>query len=188
MRARRMVDRGKVDWAALPELYVPFPSAIHRCADSVDESTAAWLRGLQILAGEETYRRFHDTRIGRLAARFHPAAPLDRNVLDQLRALRRQGGGHVVEGLMETFFEETAAHLGTLRESARRGDPEGLKRGAHALAGICLSVGARRMAGICSELERAESVDAAQARGVLNCLEEEFGRTRTLLDGELSRS
>ena len=50
-------------------------------------------------------------------------SPLDRNVLDQLRALRRQGGGQVVEGLMATFLKETAAHLGTLRESASRETP-----------------------------------------------------------------
>lgn len=89
---------------------------------------------------------------------------------------------------MATFLEETASHLGTLRESAGRGDTEGFKRAAHALGGICLSVGARSMAGMCSELEMAESVDAAQATDALNRLEEEFGRTRTLLDGELSRS
>ena len=41
------------------------------------------------------------------------------------------------------------------------------------------------MAGICSELEMAESVDAAQTRGVLNRLEEELGHVRTLLDAEL---
>jgi len=61
----------------LPELYVPFPSAINEHADSVHQSTTEWLRRSLLLANETTYRRFCDIKIGRLAARFHPDVPLD---------------------------------------------------------------------------------------------------------------
>ncbi|HET7271373.1 MAG TPA: hypothetical protein VFI90_09850 [Rubrobacter sp.] len=61
----------------MPALYVPFPSAINEEADSVHQRTTEWLRRFLVLANETAYRRFSDIKIGRLAARFHPDAPLD---------------------------------------------------------------------------------------------------------------
>lgn len=61
---------------ALPELFSPFPSRINPHADAVHEGTVEWLRGFGTFGEEADYRRFHATRIGRLAARFHPEAGL----------------------------------------------------------------------------------------------------------------
>lgn len=66
-----------MDIKALPELYSPFPSRINRHADAVHESTVEWLENFGIFQDEVARRRFHATRIGRLAARFHPDASLD---------------------------------------------------------------------------------------------------------------
>lgn len=72
-----MIDKGSIDWAILPKLNVPFRSAIHAYADLVHANTVEWLHGFQLLKEKPTYCRFYDTKIGRLAARFHPVAPLD---------------------------------------------------------------------------------------------------------------
>lgn len=77
MRAGGTVNTGDIDWAALPALYAPFPSAINEYADSVHQRTTEWLRHFMVLANETAYRPFSDIKIGRLAARFHPDAPLD---------------------------------------------------------------------------------------------------------------
>lgn len=71
------MGEGKIRWAELPELYVPFPPAMHEHADVLDRRTAEWLCNLKVLAGASSYRRFYNTRIGHLAARFHPTAPFD---------------------------------------------------------------------------------------------------------------
>jgi 5-epi-alpha-selinene synthase len=77
MRAGCTVNTGSIDWAALPDLYVPFPSAINEHADAVHQRTTEWLRRSLVLADEAAYRRFSGIKIGRLAARFHPDVPLD---------------------------------------------------------------------------------------------------------------
>lgn len=59
---------------ALPKLHSPFPSRINPHADAVHESTIEWLHGFRVFKDESAYRRFDATRIGRLAARFHPDA------------------------------------------------------------------------------------------------------------------
>lgn len=116
------------------------------------------------------------------------AASLDQNVLERLRMLRQEGGGHVIEGLMETFLKETATCLATLREAVQREEAPSVKRTAHALSGICLSVGASRMSAICSELEMmGASNNLSRAPELLTRIEEEFGHVRTLLDTELCK-
>ncbi|HKG17886.1 MAG TPA: Hpt domain-containing protein, partial [Solirubrobacteraceae bacterium] len=62
-------------------------------------------------------------------------------------------------------------------------------RTAHALNGVCRSVGASRAASICLEMERlGDSGDLARAPDLLARLEEELGRVRVLLATELSRA
>lgn len=59
---------------ALPKLFSPFPSRINAHADVAHEGTVDWLRGFGTFKDETDYRKFRATRIGRLAARFHPDA------------------------------------------------------------------------------------------------------------------
>lgn len=59
----------------LPELYCPFPPAISEHADTVHRETVEWVRHFGLLPNEGAYSLFGATKIGRLAARFHPDAP-----------------------------------------------------------------------------------------------------------------
>jgi PAS domain S-box-containing protein len=116
-----------------------------------------------------------------------PDDSLDQTVLADLRTIQQEGGGNIVEMLIETFLDETPTHVAALREAAEQGDAPLCKRKAHALNGICRGVGASRMASICEELERlAGSGDTTRAPDLLDKLEEEFARVRTLLATELS--
>ena len=117
----------------------------------------------------------------------NPDGSLDRSVLADLRTIRSEGGGDIVQGLVGHFLEETPPHISALREAAKRGEAESFKRTAHALNGICRGVGASRMGSICSELERlGDSGDLASVPESLSRLREEFDRVKHLLDTELS--
>jgi len=112
---------------------------------------------------------------------------LDQSVLAGLRLIQQEGGGDIVEGLVEAFLDETPTYLAALREAAEQGEVQVFKSAAHALNGICSSVGARRMGLTCAELERLDHLgNLAQIHNLLTELEEEFDRVRTLLDAELS--
>lgn len=113
---------------------------------------------------------------------------LDQTVLSDLRMIQQEGGGDIVERLVESFLGETPAHLDALREAAQRGEAQAFKRKAHALKGICLSVGARGMASICLELEKlGDSGDLTRAPELLSRFKEEFERIKILVDAELSK-
>lgn len=116
-----------------------------------------------------------------------PDDSLDQTVLADLRKIQQEGGGNIVEMLIETFLDETPAHVAALREAAEQGEAPLFKRTAHALNGICRGVGASRMASICQELERLAGLgDVTSAPDMLDRLGDEFARVRTLLATELS--
>jgi two-component system, sensor histidine kinase and response regulator len=116
-----------------------------------------------------------------------PYDSLDQTVLADLRTIQQEGGGNIVEMLIETFLDETPTHVAALREAASQEETQLFKRTAHALNGICRGVGASRMASICQELETlAGSGDTTRAPDLLDRLEEEFAHVRTSLATELS--
>ena len=116
-----------------------------------------------------------------------PDDSLDQTVLADLRTIQQEGGGNIVEMLIETFLDETPTHVAALREAAAQGEAPLFKRTAHALNGICRGVGASRMASICQEMERLAGLgDVTSAPDMLDRLGEEFARVKTLLATELS--
>lgn len=112
---------------------------------------------------------------------------LERTVLESLRLIQQEGGGDIVDRLVASFLEEVPTRLAALHADAGRGDLQAFWRTAHALNGICRSVGAARMGEICQALESLDDPDdLTRAPNSLAQLEEEFGRVRLLLDTELS--
>jgi CheY-like chemotaxis protein len=117
-----------------------------------------------------------------------PVGSLDHTVLESLRLIQREGGGEIVDRLMETFLNEAPSYLAALHAAGGRGEPQVFWRTAHALNGTCRSVGAACMGSICQQLERlGDSDDLTHAPDLLARLEEEFERVRLLLDVELSK-
>lgn len=60
----------------LPDLDCPFPSAINRHADAVDQAAIEWARRMGLLAAEGDYRRISAVKIGWLIGRAYPTTPL----------------------------------------------------------------------------------------------------------------
>ena len=112
--------------------------------------------------------------------------PLDRAAIDGLLGL---GGSELLSELAESFSGDTSSALAALREAAKAGDARSVERIAHSLKGGSGSMGAERMSAICSELQDVgASGDLPSVPGLLERLEEEFGRARAALEAELARS
>ncbi len=112
--------------------------------------------------------------------------PLDRTVIENLLDL---GGSEMLSELAEMFFDDTSSALSALREAVTTSDAQSVERVAHTLKGSSGNMGAQKMSAICAELQDSgASGDLSRATELLTRLEEEFGRVRTALEGELARS
>ncbi|MBV9959862.1 MAG: response regulator, partial [Acidobacteria bacterium] len=112
-------------------------------------------------------------------------ASLDPEALANLRQL---GGPDqsFLRGLIEIFLHESTERLVRLRAAAARGDAQAVQHIAHTQRGACLNFGARRMALICEELERAEAAASIEHEAALVRLEDEFARVRSALEAASS--
>jgi CheY-like chemotaxis protein len=122
-------------------------------------------------------RRMTETRIESAGGRAS-CAPPDLSVLLELRELQANGDPDIVCELIELFLHDTPPRLAVLRRALDEADTHSLQRGAHTLQGSCLTVGARRMASICAELEAGSQNSGA----LLAQLEEEYGRFQQQLE------
>jgi len=59
-----------------PELYCPFPSAVNRHAESVNQHTLAWVKRFKLIPNKGEFNRLIRSKFGWLAARAYPNAPL----------------------------------------------------------------------------------------------------------------
>jgi len=145
--------------------------------EDLDEVLGRWVSGEEGLVPDD----------GAPAA---PAAPPSRNgsVLDQevLANLRDLGDAGLLAELAGMFFDDASSRLGELRDAVEAGDAGGVERVAHTLKGSSGNMGAARMSAICADLQDVgASGDLARARGLLEGLEEEYGRVRPALEAEL---
>ncbi|MCA1687812.1 MAG: Hpt domain-containing protein, partial [Actinobacteria bacterium] len=110
--------------------------------------------------------------------------PLDRAVLENLREL---GGQEMLSELSQMFVNDASSALRDLKEATECEDPPSVKRVAHTLRGSSGNMGAKRMAALCAELQDAgASGDLSRVPGLLERLQEEFGRVRPALEAEIA--
>jgi signal transduction histidine kinase/CheY-like chemotaxis protein len=105
-----------------------------------------------------------------------------------LRALNRLIGGDRLQmaQLIESFLDEAPRLLGELHAGAE-GDPKRLRMAAHTIKASANDFGARRLAGMCQELEnlgRAERLDGASE--AVDGFEAEFRLVRHALEREMA--
>ncbi|MDQ3965352.1 MAG: response regulator [Actinomycetota bacterium] len=123
------------------------------------------------------------------SVREDPEDPLDRSVLEDLRELQREDEPDILAMFVEVFFSDVPQQLTALREAVRNGDAHSMRRAAHMLKGSCGTMGARRMAKICEQLEDVgASGDLARAPELLKRLEAEFDHVREALRAEIGSS
>lgn len=99
-------------------------------------------------------------------------------------------GGAVPEfvaALIGEFIEEAALQIERLREAGQRLDAPAVKASAHGLRGSSMMLGARRLAFLCEQLERAAGQPGSYARpeALLSDLDQEFVKVRYALNAEL---
>ena len=83
-----------------------------------------------------------------------PAPALDHGVLDGLRELDRRSRSGFLVRVTRAFLEQAPQQLATLAASVEQSDADSVALVAHSLKGSSATIGARRLAEICAELER----------------------------------
>ncbi|MGK5073436.1 response regulator [Janthinobacterium sp. ZB1P44] len=92
--------------------------------------------------------------------------PLNRQALENIRALSRADGDALLERVIEAFVGETPRQLIAMREAIAGADAEALRKVAHSLKSGSANVGADGLAQLCKEMEklgRAGSTEGAAA-------------------------
>lgn len=90
---------------------------------------------------------------------------------------RLDGDQEMAQVAIETFLDESPRMIAELRQSMGAGDLRTVKRQAHSIKGMSLTLGAERVCRAASTLERAaESGDKAAASSCAAALEIEFSR------------
>ncbi len=93
------------------------------------------------------------------SASVDPIAPagdtvLDPTILLSLRRLEDSSDPGFVRQLIGIFLHDTPARLGALRAAVGRGDAPAIRQLAHSIKGSSASLGARRIAALCAELQQ----------------------------------
>lgn len=117
------------------------------------------------------------------------APAVDRETLRGLRELEDDDTVDVMRDLHQVFREDATARLATMRAAAAADDRGALQQHAHALKGSAACLGATAMAGLCENLELVVAgADLAPAEGILQQLDEEFGRADAALAGYVAEA
>jgi HPt (histidine-containing phosphotransfer) domain-containing protein len=85
--------------------------------------------------------------------------------------------------LIDQFLRDAASQVEMLKDAARRADAPGLEATAHSLRGSSMTMGARRLGGLCAQVEgnAAGKPDGVVAEVLLAELDREFTRVRDAL-------
>ncbi len=121
-----------------------------------------------------------------------PSAPagssnvIDREALENIRALQRPGASDLVGKVVSKFLASSPGLLQNLRRAAVEGDARGVELAAHSLKSSSANVGANRLAAQCKELEREARINGSLPhQGRLQELEAEFEAVRAALITEI---
>jgi len=134
-------DREKCLAAGMDD-YVSKPVQAEELQDAILRGSTLTLAQLSLAAAEEPVdpAEVSEMRSGQ--------AGINLAVLSDLYRLRPQ----VMNDLVENFLASAADRVEAVKEAVGRGDNEALERAAHSLKGSCGTLGATRMAEVCSDL------------------------------------
>ena len=98
---------------------------------------------------------------------------VDMAALLSLEAAQVEGEPDLIVELIELYAEDTPRRVMAIRGALARRDWAALQRAAHGLKGSSASLGARRVAALCDDLEALPCEDVARAGGSLFTLLEQ---------------
>ncbi len=110
---------------------------------------------------------------------------MDRNVLDNIRQIQREGAPDLLAELIHLYVDSSPKYLEQMRKAVGSPDTTAMWRAAHTLKSSSGNLGALNLAGLCGKLEemgRAASTKSAVT--VLNEIEAEYARVRESLVSE----
>ena len=131
--------------------------------------------------------RRHATASGAIANTEAPAAAhqdvnqtLDRRPIAEFRSI---GSSDFVRSVIDQFIKEAEAQVGLLRDARQRLDTPLVKATAHSLKGSSMTMGACRLALLCTELEESAVLDQGHtiARDLVSEVDREFTKVRAAL-------
>lgn len=126
--------------------------------------------------------------IGIVNATATASEPVDMIALLSLEAAQVEGEPDLIVELIELYAEDTPRRVTAIRGALARRDRAALQRAAHGLKGSSASLGARRVAALCDELEALSGEDVAREGGALfTRLEQEVERARLAFADERYR-
>lgn len=110
------------------------------------------------------------------------------SMLLSLEAAQAEGGPDIVVELIDLYFEDTPRRVAAVRRALEEEDVPALRWAAHGLRGSSASLGARRLAALCDELEGLPGEDLArEGASLLTRLAHEFECVRQAFADERSR-
>lgn len=108
--------------------------------------------------------------------------PLDAAVLENLRALQREGGPDIVATLIVLFLDTAKPMLTRLQDAANSDDHDGLHRASHSLGSMSANVGAMLLAKRCKELaQQARASSVSNLSGQVDAIVVEYQRVEAAL-------
>jgi two-component system, sensor histidine kinase and response regulator len=113
---------------------------------------------------------------------------VDMAMLISLEVVQVEGEPDLIVELIDLYLEDAPRQMAVMQKAIAVADGVSLKRAAHSLKGSSANLGARRLAGLCEELEqmcRAESFQEVMAQ--LARLEQELERVRQSFAAERQR-
>ena len=87
------------------------------------------------------------------AAAKPPASPIDKNVLDGIRALEGDGSRGLLERIINLYLTDAPRLVEGILSAAEKGDTESLLRAAHTLKSSSANVGATGLSELCRKVE-----------------------------------
>jgi signal transduction histidine kinase/CheY-like chemotaxis protein len=118
-----------------------------------------------------------------------PAADqINRQALNNIRALSASNGDALLERVLQAFLEDTPTHLHTIGQAIANGNTSQMRKAAHSLKSSSANVGADALAQRCKELEQLGRHDTtAGAAALLAEMERSFQAARQALGAILEK-
>jgi len=122
-----------------------------------------------------------------VAAADPASSPIDRTVLDGIRALEGDGNRGLLERIIGVYLSDSPRLVEGILSAAEKGDTESLLRAAHTLKSSSANVGAAGLSDLCRKLEGMARAGEPVSAGapVLSKIEGEFRSVREALSAEL---
>ncbi len=114
---------------------------------------------------------------------------LDPSAFDNLRLLDRNGGSGFLNRMVDLFCRRAPELIQQIRAAAQRGDTDSLHRAAHSLKTSSATLGARKLAVLCRQLEARAKTTLFEDREVLmSAIEVEYSKVEQALAGQVEKT